>query len=134
MLSFINDNQTMNEIRHYIDTNGRDHFSEWREKVRDPKARIAIDRRIIRMELGNFGDQKPLRGGVWELRIDVGPGYRVYYAMAGRLIVLLLCGGDKDTPKNDIDRACEYWQDWRRRSEEERRPGDERQNARRGYD
>jgi putative addiction module killer protein len=109
----------MNEIRHYIDFNGRDHFTEWREKVRDPKARIAIDRRIIRMELGNFGDHKFLRDGVWELRIDVGPGYRVYYAKAGAVIVLLLCGGDKDTQKNDIDRACEYWRDWLNRSEEE---------------
>ncbi len=69
----------MNEIRHYIDNNGRDLFGEWREQVRDTKAQIAIDRRLIRMELGNFGDHKPLSEGVWELRIDVGPGYRVYW-------------------------------------------------------
>lgn len=52
--------------------------------------------------------------GVWELRIDVGPGYRVYYATAGMKIVLLLCGGDKRTQSADIDRACEYWLDWQR--------------------
>ena len=118
-MSFINDNRDMNEIRHYLDSSGRDHFAEWRGKVRDQKARIAIDRRLIRMELGNFGDHKPLRDGVWELRIDVGPGYRVYYAKAGLFIVLLLCGGDKDEQKNDIDRACEFWRDWQRRSGEE---------------
>ena len=55
---------------------------EWRQKLRDTKAKIAIDRRVNRMELGNFGDYKPCRGGVWELRIDVGQGYRVYYAIA----------------------------------------------------
>jgi len=109
----------MNEIRHYLDSSGRDHFAEWRGKVRDPNARIAIDRRIIRMELGNFGDHKYLRDGVWELRIDVGPGYRVYYAKAGSLIVLLLCGGDKYKQNNDIGRACEYLRDWRSRSGEE---------------
>ena len=107
----------MNEIRHYIDASGRDYFAEWREKLRDEKARIAIDRRIIRMELGNFGDHKYLREGVWELRIDVGPGYRVYYAMAGSVIILLLCGGDKDTQSTDINQACEYWCDWQSRSE-----------------
>jgi putative addiction module killer protein len=112
----------MNEIRYYIDTHGRNHFEEWLRKIRDPKAKIAVDRRVMRMELGNFGDHKPLRDGVWELRIDVGAGYRVYYAMAGLVIILLLCGGDKDTQKNDIDRACEYWLDWRNRSEEEDKP------------
>jgi putative addiction module killer protein len=64
------------------------------------------------MELGYFGDHKFCRGGVWELRIDVGPGYRVYYAMAGAQVVLLLSGGDKQTQDADIDRACEYWLDW----------------------
>jgi putative addiction module killer protein len=55
---------------------------------------------------------------VWELRIDVGPGYRVYYAIAGAQVVLLLCGGDKRTQDADIDRACEYWLDWQRRIEQ----------------
>jgi putative addiction module killer protein len=65
--------------------------------------------------LGNFGDHKFCRDGVWELRIDVGPGYRVYYAVAGSQVVLLLCGGDKRTQGADINRACEYWQDWQGR-------------------
>ncbi|MQL50498.1 MULTISPECIES: type II toxin-antitoxin system RelE/ParE family toxin [Photorhabdus] len=106
----------MNEIRHYIDNNERDFFEEWREQIRDTKAQIAIDRRIIRMELGNFGDHKPLSEGVWELRIDVGPGYRVYYAKSGLTIVLLLCGGDKRKQDADIARACEYWREWKSRN------------------
>jgi putative addiction module killer protein len=118
-LSFINDSKVMIEIRHYIDSNGRDPFAGWREKVRDIKARIAIDRRIMRVELGNFGDHKPLREGVWELRIDVGPGYRVYYAKAGLSIVLLLCAGNKRKQDVDIDRACAYWRDWQHSNRQE---------------
>lgn len=105
----------MYEIRHYVAPNGKDVFSEWRQNIRDGKARIAIDRRINRMESENFGDHKFCRDGVWEMRIDVGPGYRVYYAIAGVQVVLLLLGGDKRTQDVDIDRACAYWQDWQRR-------------------
>ena len=109
----------MIEIRHYIDVNGHDPFGEWRNKVRDIKAKIAIDRRIMRMELGNLGDHKPLRDGVWELKIDVGPGYRVYYARAGKKMILLLFGGDKRKQDSDIKRACEYWHDWQRSNKRE---------------
>lgn len=103
----------MIEILHYLDDAGHDHFANWREQVRDAKARIAIDRRIMRVELGNFGDHKPVREGVWELRIDVGAGHRVYYAKAGLAVVLLLCGGDKGKQTADIDQACAYWRDWK---------------------
>lgn len=106
----------MHEIRHYITPEGNDVVLEWVQTLRDTKARIAIDRRINRMELDNFGDHKFCRDGVWELRIDVGPGYRIYYASAGSRIVLLLAGGDKRNQNADIDRACAYWQDWQRRS------------------
>lgn len=109
----------MNEIRHYININGQDCFADWREQIRDRKALIAIDRRIIRVELGNFGDHKYLREGVWELRIDVGPGYRVYYAKAGVTVVLLLCGGDKRKQDADIERACTYWKEWKHENGQE---------------
>ncbi|CAG0996370.1 hypothetical protein MTYP_02581 [Methylophilaceae bacterium] len=102
----------MFEIKHYIANDGRDLFADWRKKVKDNKAKIAIDRRIYRVELGNLGDHKPCRDGVWELRIDVGPGYRVYYAQAGKTVVLLLCGGTKRSQDADISKACEYWMDW----------------------
>jgi putative addiction module killer protein len=103
------------EIRHYLTSDGKDVFRQWYDRLRDTKARIAIDRRINRIELGNFGDHKSLREGIWELRIDVGPGYRVYYGIAGTQVVLLLFGGDKRTQAADIDRACNYWRDWQER-------------------
>lgn len=104
----------MFEIKHYITHDGLDVFADWHEKVKDNKTRIAIDRRIYRVELGNFGDHKPCREGVWELRIDVGPGYRVYYSQVGNTLVLLLCGGTKRSQNADIAKACEYWKDWQR--------------------
>ena len=109
----------MNEIRHYVDDNGHDLFAEWREQLRDAKARVAIDRRIMRMELGNFGDHKALCEGVWELRVDVGAGYRIYYAQAGLTILLLLCGGDKRNQDADIDKACACWRNWKRKNNAE---------------
>ncbi len=69
-----------------------------------------------RLAAGNYGDCKPLRGGVWELRIDWGPGYRVYYAVVDRAWVLLLCGGDKRKQSRDISRALEYLQDYKERT------------------
>lgn len=80
-------------------------------------AKAAIIRRLNRLEQGNFGDFKPVRGGVHELRIDVGPGYRVYYAQTGKTVMLLLCGGSKRTQAADIDRACDCWRDWQSRSD-----------------
>jgi putative addiction module killer protein len=100
------------EIKHYLNPSGRDAFADWRTTVKDGKARIAIDRRINRIELGNFGDHRPCREGVWELRIDMGPGYRVYYALVGKTVILLLCGGDKRSQDADIVKACDYLQDW----------------------
>jgi len=117
-ISFINDNAVVYEIRHYLTRNGKDVFMEWRRQLRDTSAKIAVDRRINRMELGNFGDHKFCRDGVWELRIDVGPGYRVYYAIAGAQVVLLLTGGVKRSQDADIDRACACWLDWQGRSDQ----------------
>jgi putative addiction module killer protein len=110
----------MYEVRHYLTPDGKDVFLDWLRELRDVTARIAVDRRVNRMELGNFGDHKFCRDGVWELRIDVGAGYRVYYAVAKKEIVLLLCGGDKRRQDADIDRACGCWQDWQRRAGDER--------------
>ena len=77
-------------------------------------------RRVARIGHGNFGDHQFCRDGVWELRIDMGPGYRVYYALPAEQVVLLLCGGDKRTQNSDIDRATHYWQDWRSRGDNEK--------------
>jgi putative addiction module killer protein len=106
----------VHEIRHFLTSDGKDIYAEWHRRLRDTKAKIAIDRRINRIELGNLGDHKFCRDGVWELRIAVGQGYRVYYAMVETQMILLLCGGDKRTQDVDIDRACKYWRDWQRRT------------------
>jgi putative addiction module killer protein len=87
----------MLEIRHYITSDGQDIFLEWLRKLRDARAKTAVVRRVNRIEQGNFGDHKHCQEGVWELRIDTGPGYRVYYAQSGETVILLLCGGDKRT-------------------------------------
>jgi len=83
----------MYEIRHYLTSSGRDLYTEWLKRQRDNTARVAIVRRVLRMMPGNFGDHKFCHRSVWELRIDAGPGYRVYYAIADGQIILLLCGG-----------------------------------------
>ncbi|MCU5773977.1 type II toxin-antitoxin system RelE/ParE family toxin [Erwiniaceae bacterium BAC15a-03b] len=98
----------------YKDGNGKVPYTEWIKKLRkkDPRAASKIDIRIDRAEKGNFGDHKFERDGVWELRIDYGPGYRVYYAMDGNKIILLLTGGDKSGQKSDLDKAVQYWRDY----------------------
>ena len=104
------------ELRNYVTADGKDIVSRWLTGLRDRAARIVIDRRLNRMENGNFGDHKFCQDGVWELRIDLGPGYRIYYGLIGQQVVLLLCGGDKGTQSADIARARAYWHDWHRRS------------------
>ena len=92
----------MYEIHHYLTLGDeRDLYVDWLERLRDTTAKISVVRRVTRIEQGNFGDHKFCRDGVWELRIDVGAGYRVYYAVAGKQVVLLLCGGDKRTQDAD---------------------------------
>jgi len=104
------------EILRYITQSGRDVFGEWLAELDDVRAVAKIQVRIDRLAAGNFGDCKPVGEGVWELRIDWGAGYRVYYAMAGRTRVLLLCGGDKRQQSSDIRRAIDFWKDYQRRT------------------
>ena len=80
-------------------------FSDWLRKLRDENARARIQIRIRRLSLGNFGDVKPVGGGVSELRIDYGPGYRVYLKQYGEVPVLLLAGGTNKTQEDDIAKA-----------------------------
>ena len=80
-------------------------YSEWFASLRDRRARARIDIRIRRLSLGNPGDAKPVGDGVCELRIDYGPGYRVYYVQRGPILIVLLAGGDKRTQDRDIRRA-----------------------------
>ena len=102
-------------ILHYLTPDGRDLYQQWLDALRDRGTRIMIDRRVERLARGNFGDHKFCRDGVWELRVDCGPGYRVYYAQAGQAVVLLLCGGDKGNQNSDIERAVQCWRNWQTR-------------------
>lgn len=104
------------EIWYYTTASGRDVVEEWLDSLRDANAEARISARLARLAAGNFGDCKPVGNGVWELRIDYGPGYRLYYALTGRKVVLLLSGGDKRTQAADIKRAIEYWKDFSRRT------------------
>lgn len=109
------------QIEHYLRPGDqRDLYLDWVRRLRNIDAKVAVIRRLARVEQGNFGDHKFCRDGVWELRIDAGPGYRVYYAVSGHRMVLLLCGGDKRTQDSDIARAVDYWQDWQRRVDDEK--------------
>ncbi|HAJ61649.1 MAG TPA: addiction module killer protein, partial [Cyanobacteria bacterium UBA8543] len=100
------------EIQNYLTTDGSSPYEEWLDSLRDTRARDRIDNRLRRIQLGNLGDYRLVGEGVFELRIDYGPGYRVYFGQVGTTIVLLLCGGDKSTQAEDIRKAKEYWADY----------------------
>ena len=80
-------------------------FSKWLKKLKDALAKVAIVRRLDRMKEGNFGDSKSVGSGVFELRVDVGKGYRVYFTNKNNRVVILLVGGDKSTQEEDIKTA-----------------------------
>ena len=80
-------------------------FQRWLDGLTDPKAFARIEIRLTRLALGNPGDSKPIRQGVCELRIDYGPGYRVYFTQRGKMLIYLLAGGDKSTQAQDIKAA-----------------------------
>jgi putative addiction module killer protein len=93
------------EIKYYIDTKGGKPFKEWLDKLKDRNARAKIRVRIDRVRLGNIGDSRYVGQGVHELKINYGPGYRIYYAKEGVGIVLLLLGGDKSGQEEDNEQA-----------------------------
>ena len=103
------------EIKAYQDTAGRKPYADWLDSLTDNKTKARIVARVNRIAAGNFGDCKPLRDGVQELKIDFGPGYRVYLSKQGPVLVLLLCGGDKSDQNRDIERAIAYLKDWKQR-------------------
>lgn len=109
----------MYEIVDYLTEGGADPFLDWVRGLPDRQARARVMVRVQRMASGNFGDYKQLSEGVCELRIDYGPGYRVYYARAGSKLLLLLAGGDKRKQQADIETAVAYLRDWKRRTHHE---------------
>ena len=91
-----------------------DTFARWIGKLKDRQAVARINARIRRLsDSGHFGDAKPVREGVSEMRIDYGPGYRIYFMQRGAVLVILLAGGDKNTQDADIKRAIEITKEWR---------------------
>ena len=88
-------------------------FDRWLRKLKDRRAAARVLVRVQRLAAGNPGDVKPVGGGISELRIDYGPGYRVYYLHEGDRLILLLCGGDKSSQSADISTAHEIAQQWR---------------------
>ena len=103
------------ELRYYQTSTGEQPFVEWLQGLSDRHARTRIEARLARVAVGNLGDVEPVGVGVLELRIDWGPGYRVYFSRVGKVIVLLLCGGDKRTQQRDIKRAKTYFEDYKAR-------------------
>jgi len=88
-------------------------FDKWLRKLRDPRAKALVEMRIRRLSLGNAGDVKPIGGGLSEMRIAYGPGYRVYFMQQGGILTLLLCGGDKTTQQKDIAAARRIAAEWK---------------------
>lgn len=109
----------MYQVEDYKTEDGQIPFKDWLSGLADRQAKARVITRVQRMANGNLGDCKPLQDGVWELRIDHGPGYRIYYAKAGKKLLLLLIGGDKGKQQFDIDKAIGYWKDWNRRTPHE---------------
>ena len=98
--------------------NGLVPFDEWFDSLRDKKMQAAVDTRLARVRAGNFGDCKSVGGGVFELRIPLGPGLRVYYGLHDRQTVVLLGGGDKRSQPRDIRRAQQLWQEFTKHESE----------------
>lgn len=105
-------------IEMYTTASGIVPFERWLEDLRDRTTRAKIRVQVDRLSLGNFGKCRFLKAGLGELRIEWGPGYRVYFGRVGPTVVVLLCGGDKSTQARDIRRAQEYWEDFRRRRDD----------------
>lgn len=99
-------------LRILVLRNGKAPFKEWLRSLRDIPTKARIQSRVDRLRLGNFGDYQSVGDGVFELRIHFGPGYRVYFALHGTQVVLLLCGGDKSTQMRDIADAQRYWKEF----------------------
>jgi putative addiction module killer protein len=102
-------------IDYYITEDGRKPFKEWLDRLRDITARQKVRVRLDRVRLGNLGRNRYVGDGVYEIKIDYGPGYRVYYGLEGKALILLLLGRDKSSQEADISQARAYWYDHKRR-------------------
>lgn len=104
----------MAQIQKYQTPDGVVPFDKWMSGLRDLRAKAKILARLNRLQLDLDGDWKSVGGGVFELRVSEGQGYRVYFAREGHSVVVLLCAGDKRSQRGDIEQAKRYWQEYRR--------------------
>jgi putative addiction module killer protein len=101
-------------VRIYATAAGRAPYLDWFGALRDQRAKQKIDARIGRVRLGNFGQARGVGEGVFELKVDFGPGYRIYFGQDEADLVILLCGGDKSTQNADIRQAKAYWAQYKK--------------------
>lgn len=106
----------------YKTATGSEPYSEYVDSLTDRQGAAKIRTRVTRAELGNLGDHRSVGRGVIELKIDFGPGYRVYLGLQGTELIVLLCAGDKDSQQKDIAKAKTYWEDYRRDYEKISKP------------
>lgn len=107
------------EIRFYTDEKGNEPFLEWLGKLRDRTGRKRILARLKRLQQGNYGDCEPVGEGVSELRMFFGPGYRTYFGERDNNIIIMLCGGDKNSQTRDIETAKNYWKEYQNHEKDE---------------
>jgi putative addiction module killer protein len=104
------------QLLFYADEDGNEPFQVWLGNLQDKKGRRRILSRLFRVQQGNYGDVKPIGEGLSELRFFFGPGYRVYFGEDAENIVIILCGGDKDSQSRDIEDAKTYWKEYKSRA------------------
>ncbi len=104
-------------VREYITLRGKNPFRDWLKSL-DLRVQARIQARVLRFEAGNLGDHKSVGDGVWEARLDFGPGYRLYFGKDGSAMILLLNGGDKASQFSDIRTARNYWADYRKETKD----------------
>ena len=104
---------TKRELVYYQNESGKEPFMVWFDRLKDDKTREIIETRLARVQGGNLGNYASAGGGVWELKINYGPGFRIYFGQVGKTIIVLLCGGDKSKQSRDISDAQSYWEDYK---------------------
>ena len=107
------------EVRRYQTADGKEPFNIWFQNLRDGKGKKSIIERLKRTQRGILGHCDDVGEGVWGFKIDVGPGYRVYFGQYGPVLVVLLCGGEKHGQQKDIEIAKTYWLDYKKRKSKE---------------
>lgn len=107
-------NVNMKQIKYYVTQNGKCPFVIWLNSL-DKSTSARIDSRLVRLLEGNYGEHKQLENNISELKFNFGSGYRIYYTEENNMIIILLCAGDKKTQSKDIQKAKEYFKDWKGR-------------------